>query len=272
MIERRTRIILIEDDPDFADVIVEYLQYHGFDLTVCNQAVATLDLIGTADPDLILLDQFMDGDDMMRHLPRIRAIFGGPILFLSGNTDASDLVVGLEGGADDFIHKTAPPREILARIRTNLRRSGLVDDGAVAAPAEQLPVTPEHTDWEINRDGWIFNYQSRVLAAPDGNRVTTTPSERDLLWYMMQNMGKVLSREAIYAKQGMRRAAEDPGRTVDNLISRCRRTVRRIGGALILDTVRNRGYIWYRIEARADTDAAPGEDTGDTSAQTEPCA
>ncbi len=272
MIERRTKVLIVEDDADFASALAEYLQYHGFDLTVCNQTVATPDLIDTVEPDLILLDQFVGGDDMMRHLPRIRATFGGPILFLSGNTDTSDRVVGLENGADDFIHKSTTPREILARIRTNLRRSGVIDDGAVVAPAGQPPAVVPNTEREINHKGWSFNYQTRVLNAPNGNRVTTTPSERDVIWYMMDNMGKVLSREAIYAEQRMRRPAADPGRTVDYLISRCRRTVGRIGGALIVESVRNLGYVCYGLQARDGTDAAPVEDTGDSAARTEPCA
>lgn len=265
MIERRIKVLIVEDDKDFANALAEYLQYHGFDLSVCNQTVATPDLIDNVEPDLILLDQFVNGDDMMRHLPRIRASFGGPILFLSGNTDASDRVVGLEGGADDFIHKSTTPREILARIRTNLRRSGVIEDNAPAPAASgaqiAAPVVPERA---ITHKGWTFNYQTRHLTAPNGERVTATPSERDVIWYMLENMGKVLSREAIYAEQRMRRPAADPGRTVDYLISRCRRTVGRIGGALLIESVRNLGYVCYGIQSRdgagAESSSAAGPD------------
>ena len=117
-------VLIVEDDIDFADAIRGYLAAHGFAPRILSSAERLMEELQSGQPRLLVLDQFVGGLDLSLMLMSIRRQFSGPILLLSGNTDPTDRILSLERGADDYIVKTAPPREILARMRASLRRFG----------------------------------------------------------------------------------------------------------------------------------------------------
>src|SRR6201995_1699805 len=118
------RILLVEDDPRLADMLVEYLGQAGFSVMHASLGTAALEKLDAAAYDAVVLDLMlpdMDGLDVCRQL---RARYETPVLMLTARGDAVDRIVGLELGADDYLPKPFEPRELLARLRAILRRRG----------------------------------------------------------------------------------------------------------------------------------------------------
>src|SRR5580692_5872391 len=116
------RILLVEDDPRLADMLLEYLGQAGFGVTVAPLGATALEKLSSAEYDAVVLDLMlpdMDGLDVCRQL---RTASDTPVLMLTGRGDAIDRIVGLEIGADDYLPKPFEPRELLARLRAILRR------------------------------------------------------------------------------------------------------------------------------------------------------
>ena len=250
-------LLLVEDDPDFASALADYLGQHGMPIVVHHRAEGIVDMIMRDSPRAVILDQFVDGEDLVNILPQIREKYTGPLILLTGNSDPVDRVVCLEAGADDFIQKSTAPREILARLRAVIRR----------APASQTVPTAVATEGvrsrlsTLSRDGWELAHQTRSLTNPSGETLILTGAERDMLWLLMQNMGGIVSREDA-SRQILRRELDPTDRAVDNLISRCRKRVREIGGVMQIDSVRGLGYVLYGFGV-----TQPGENGIETEAR-----
>jgi DNA-binding response OmpR family regulator len=172
-----TTVLVVDDEPIVRDVVVRYLQRDGFTTLEAGDGDTARDLIESGDPGLVVLDIMLPGTDGLELCRWIRSRSDLPVILLTARGEEADRIVGLELGADDYVTKPFSPRELAARVRTVLRRSG-----NTSARAEQL----EFDDLTI--DG-----ASRVVTR-DGKPVTLTAREFDLLWFLASNPRRVFSR------------------------------------------------------------------------------
>ncbi|MDT8306779.1 MAG: response regulator transcription factor, partial [Anaerolineae bacterium] len=174
------KILVIEDDLALSDVLVFTLRHAGFETVTAHDGLAGLDVWQKEKPELIVLDLNLPRLDGLAVCRRIRAEAETPIIILSVRGAESEVVQGLELGADDYIVKPFSPRELVARIRAVTRRSGRVaDTGALAVAGLVL----DRTRNEVTRDG--------------GEAIRLTPLEAGLLEVLMLNAGRVLSSDAL---------------------------------------------------------------------------
>lgn len=202
-------ILVLEDEPDIARLICNSLGEYGFrseHLTTGQQLLARA---RQAAPDLCIVDlglPDMDGMQVVRALQD-----GSPcaVLILTGRNDVTDRVLGLELGADDYIVKPFEPRELVARVRSILRRYQR------AAPAEPTP-----SEASLARFAeWTFDKGRHALIAPDGREINLSAAEAALLLTMLRRPNKILSREQLLGERDL-----DPfDRSIDVRISRLRR-------------------------------------------------
>ena len=173
-------VLVVDDEPIVRDVIVRYLQRDGFTTLEAGDGDRARELIETADPTLVVLDVMLPGTDGLELCRWIRSRSDLPVIMLTARGEESDRIVGLELGADDYMTKPFSPRELAARVRTVLRRSG-----AAKARAERLEFA------EVVLDG-----ASREVTKA-GRLVTLTAREFDLLWFLASNPRRVFSRSHI---------------------------------------------------------------------------
>lgn len=215
-------ILFVDDDPSFASEVAEYLGRYAFQVTMVSTLGAAMEALTRGVPDLLILDQFLAETDALEALPDIRRTYSGPLMVLTGNADAADRIKGLEIGADDFVSKTMPPREILARVRALARR-------VRATPVESGP--PPGLD-----------PLRRVAIAPNGDVIDLTGAEYEMLKLLSENVGTPISRETLSANV-LRRPFNSADRGVDNLVTQLRHKLEPFRrGAQIIMSVRNVGY------------------------------
>jgi two-component system, OmpR family, response regulator len=207
-----THLLLVEDDPEISASLAEFLRGKGFDVHVEASAESARDALGRGGIDLMLLDVMLPGEDGLSLCRHVRASGGPPIIMLTALSEATDKVVGLELGADDYVTKPFDLRELLARIRAVLRR------GQSSEPASRDPAA----ELVMKFSGFTFYPYRRFLRSPKGLRVPLTGAETDLLLVLCQNARRVLSREELI---GLTRGKNFPiaARSVDLLVSRLRR-------------------------------------------------
>ena len=222
----RPRIVIIEDDAEIRHLLRDYLQRQGFRVDVGDGATA-LDRFRASmgEPDLVVLDIMLPGEDGLSICRRLRAVSHVPILMLTAKGEDIDRIVGLEMGADDYLPKPFNPRELVARIRAILRRTE-------APPLEQRRL--------IVNDDFVVDLDARSIAGADGVAIALTSAEFDLLECFLTRPRRVLSREQLM--DWTRGRQSDPlDRTIDVQVSRLRKKIER--GAELIKTVRNAGYV-----------------------------
>ncbi len=175
------RIVMVEDDGDFASLVVDYLEDYGLEVAVVPDGAAAPDFIKVRDPHLVILDMMLPNRDGLEICREIRAWYEGPILFLTARSGWVDEIVGLELGADDYLRKPVEPRLLLARIRNLLKRSG--KQSLSPSPKEQ----PGSLEIDIRKR----------LALLGDRELELTDAEFDLLVYMQEHAGEHLSREQL---------------------------------------------------------------------------
>lgn len=237
------RLLLVDDEPTLREPLAEYLASQGFAVHQAESAALARSEIARELPDLVLLDIMMPGEDglsLTRHLVETRRV---PVILLTARGEAMDRILGLEMGADDYIVKPFEPRELVARIRSVLRR-------AARAAAEGAD-----DDWHYLFEGWRLDPLKRRLTDPQGILVPLSTAEFRMLVAFLDHPRAVLDRDRLLDMvQG--REAHLFDRAVDNQISRLRRKIEPERGApqLIL-TVRGGGYRFA-----ADVTRAPAAD------------
>jgi two-component system response regulator RegX3 len=185
--EAEPHVLVVEDEPSFAEALTIGLQREGFRVTVADDGITALERFGEVHPDIVLLDVMLprlSGIDVCRE---IRASSGVPIIMVTARTSEIDAVVGLEVGADDYVTKPYRLRELVARVRAVLRRTDLRADGDTADGAA-LPMI-EIGDVALDTD----RHEVLVRGAP----VRMPLKEFELLTLLMTNAGRVLTREVI---------------------------------------------------------------------------
>ena len=232
--ERRQTICLVDDDQEILGLLSDYLKQHGFVVNCAESGAALMDMLRHSQPDLIVLDVMMPGQDGFVVCREVRKQWQIPIIFLSALGESMDRVVGLELGADDYMVKPFEPRELLARIRSVLRRKG-----GTSAPGRF------HEKGCLSFAGWRLDRAVRCLHSPCGVMVNLSGAEYRLLMAFLRNPQTVLSRDALMElTQGRSMDAFD--RSIDVQVSRLRTRLRDENGeeAGLIKTVRGDGYIW----------------------------
>jgi DNA-binding response OmpR family regulator len=220
-----TRILVVEDDPDIAELVARYLDKAGFTAERAASGRDALATIAAKPPDLVVLDLMLpqvDGLEVCRVVrsdPKTASI---PIIMLTARAEESERIVGLELGADDYLTKPFSPNELVARVRALLRR-------AQRAPAATTTMSY----------GPIVVDRERHMVTSDGRDVTLTAKEFLLLEYLFQHRGRVLSRDLLLTDVWGYRYTGGT-RTVDVHVRRLREKLPTLVDALV--TVKQFGY------------------------------
>ena len=222
-----SRIVVVEDDAEIRSLLKDYLQREGFRVDVAEGGAAFDRLTAQfEEPDLIVLDLMLPGEDGFSICRRVRANSQVPIIMLTARGEDVDRIVGLELGADDYLPKPFNPRELLARIRAILRRS----EPRAQTETKRLLVGPLQVDLE-----------ARTVLADGGVDIELTSAEFDLLACFVARPGRVLSRDQLMDwTRGRRPDVFD--RTIDVQMSRLRKKIS-VGGEALIKTSRGAGYI-----------------------------
>ncbi|SKA37341.1 DNA-binding response regulator, OmpR family, contains REC and winged-helix (wHTH) domain [Consotaella salsifontis] len=225
-----TTILIVEDDPDIRRLVGDLLRREGFAVEEAQDGFAMDAVFARTRPDLIILDLMLPGEDGLSICRRIRARDALPILMLTAKSDEIDRVIGLEMGADDYLVKPFGPRELLARVRAILRRGS---GPTISAPTRRYGF-----------DRFIVDLDARELVREDGDAISLTTGEFDLLSCFVQRPRRVLTRDQILDwTHG--RSADPFDRTVDMLVSRLRKKLDVASpGSKLISTVRNGGYLF----------------------------
>ncbi len=207
---RRLRLLLIEDDIRLAQLVRDYLEQENFDISVQHRGDVALAQFKPAEVDIIILDLMLPGLDGLKVCSGLRKVFNGPILILTAKSSDIDHVMGLELGADDFVHKPIEPPVLLARLRALLRRTQPTAAGPTNDSADSLQF-----------GGLVITLNAHQVKL-DGEAIDLTTQEFELLSLLARNTGKVLSRDDIFNNiRGIEYDGLD--RTVDVRISRLRK-------------------------------------------------
>jgi two-component system response regulator BaeR len=168
------RILVVEDDPKIASLLVDYLRHDGFDASSLADGVQALQAIEQDTPDAIVLDLMLPGMDGLAVCQAVRQFSDVPILMLTARVEEVDRLMGLDSGADDYVCKPFSPREVMARVRALVRRS----KGRVV----QTPAS-----------AWSFDEAAKRIAWR-GQWLTLTPVEYRILHLLMGHPGRIYSR------------------------------------------------------------------------------
>lgn len=205
------RVLIVDDEATLREPLAEYLSGQGFAVSQAPSAAEARSLLLKALPDIVLLDIMMPGEDglsLCRHLVEAKSL---PVILLTARGEATDRIIGLEIGADDYVTKPFEPRELVARIRSVLRR------------ASRPAATPEEDAW-YEFEGWRLDPLKHQLTDPEGASVAISSAEFRLLKAFLDNPRKVLDRDRLLDMvQG--REAHLFDRAVDNQVSRLRRKI-----------------------------------------------
>ena len=220
------RILIVEDDPDIAELVARYLGKAGFVIEQAASGRDALAAIAKRPPDLLVLDLMLphvDGLEVCRSVRADDATAGLPVIMLTARAEESARIVGLELGADDYIAKPFSPNELVARVRALLRRAQ-----RAAGPAAATLTY-----------GAIALDTSRHLVTAGGREVTLTAKEFLLLEYLLQHRGRVLSRDLLLTDVWGYRYTGGT-RTVDVHVRRLREKLPPLAEGLV--TVKQFGY------------------------------
>lgn len=252
------RIVVVDDDPEIRDILYEYLSDEGFVVEEAPDGDAMRRRIDRNVPDLVLLDIKLPDEDGFALARELRqSVPETGIIMISGKEDLVDRVSGLEVGADDYIVKPFHLREVLARVRSVLRRSnGAAENGPAARPKEAAAVNVVQEPSRVYRfSGWTLDETARELISPQGETVELTAGEFDLLLTFATHPNSALSRDQLldYARS---REAAPFDRSIDVQVGRLRRKIERDPKRpALIKTIRNVGYMF-------DTEVTLGDPDG----------
>jgi two-component system, OmpR family, response regulator len=232
-------IIIVDDEAPAREMVGDYLKMHGFGVTLCDGGKSLRSVIENSHPDLVVLDLNMPEEDGLSIIRDLKSRMNVPVIMLTATASPIDRVVGLELGADDYVAKPCELRELMARIRSVLRRS---------APAKAA--TPEATTTKTEKEQLVrfgtkwLDLQAQALRDDEGNEHPLTASEFGLLKVFAANPKRVLSRERLLELANAR-DAEAFDRAVDLRIMRIRRKIEiDPTKPAVIRTIRGGGYLF----------------------------
>ncbi|MGH1351860.1 MAG: response regulator [Methyloligellaceae bacterium] len=223
------KLIVVEDDPEIRTLLADLLTGEGGTVNTAKDAAGLDLLLRKFEPELIILDLMLPGEDGLSICRRIRATSPVPILMLTARGEDIDKIIGLEMGADDYLAKPFNPRELIARIKAILRRAS----GEIANAREII----------LKTHGFLINTGARTVKTEEGDTVPLTGLEFDLFTCFLKNPMLVLSRDQLLDwTRGRTYDATD--RTIDVQVSRLRKKLEAAGApGDMIRTIRNSGYI-----------------------------
>ena len=202
-----TRILVVEDDPALATLVVDYLKAAGMEATALDRGDGVVQAVQARPPDLVILDLMLPGLDGLEVCRALRSFTDVPIIMLTARVEEVDRLIGLEAGADDYVCKPFSPREMVARVKAILRRSR-APSGAGASHGLVLDVAM---------------HQARI----DGQPLDLTALEFRLLRALVESPGRVFSRDQLLDRvHGERIALTD--RAIDTHVKNLRRKLQRV--------------------------------------------
>lgn len=225
------QILIVEDDPEIGKLLAETMTENGMAPSLAEDGYAMFALLRKQAFDLIILDIMLPGEDGISLCRRIRSEKTIPIILLTALGEEIDRIVGLEVGADDYITKPFSPREVVARVRSLLRRASY---GFISSNVQR----------PLRFDGWRLDPLRRQVHDPSDARVALTSTEFDLLLAFCRNPGRVITREELLAltHSGLAGPIE---RSIDVHISRLRQKIEADPKEpILLKTVRLGGYLF----------------------------
>jgi DNA-binding response OmpR family regulator len=233
-------IFIVDDEAPAREMVGDYLKMHGFTITLCDGGKSLREATGSATPDLVVLDLNMPEEDGLSIIRDLKSRMNVPVIMLTATASPIDRVVGLELGADDYVAKPCELRELMARIRSVLRRSApkSAASGANAATAKNAAE-------QLVRFGtkWL-DLEAQALRDDEGNEHPLTASEFSLLKVFAANPKRVLSRERLLELANAR-DSEAFDRAVDLRIMRIRRKIEPDPTKpAVIRTIRGGGYLF----------------------------
>ena len=224
------RLLVVDDDPELTELLCDYLGNNGYQVETACDGAEMLRKLPECQPDLLILDVMLPGEDGLTLCRNLRARSRLPILMLTARGDDMDRIIGLEMGADDYLAKPFHPRELLARIKSILRRSQ--DHGSQDAPPRALRFA-----------GWTLDLAARNLVGADGVVIALSSGEFRLLHLLSETPNSVFSRDQLMDALAGREAGPFD-RTIDVMISRLRRRLNDDArDPSLIKTVRSEGYM-----------------------------
>jgi len=225
------KILIVDDDPDVCDIVSLILMESGYEVQVFNNGSRVVEVVENGGIDLIILDLGLPDIDGLTLTRILKGQSQVGVIILSGRGEMTEKIVGLEVGADDYITKPFEPRELLARVRSVLRR------------LETLPEVKSNSETLVF-EGWRLDTVVRSLTSPEGESVTISSGEYNLLKAFVERPNRVLSRDQLLDyTHDLDAPAFD--RSVDVQIARLRKKIEPSADSpKFIKTVRNAGYIF----------------------------
>jgi two-component system, OmpR family, response regulator len=228
-------ILVVDDQQEICDLVREYLTDEGFRVSIANDGAGLREKMARDPVDLVILDLVLRGEDGLQLARELRGQSDIGIIMLTGRSETVDRIIGLEMGADDYLAKPFHLRELLARVRSVMRRGaarGAATGGSAAARSR------------LRFAGWGLDLASRDLLSPTGEEVRLTTGEFELLAAFVNHANQVLSRERLLDLSRHREAGPFD-RTIDVQVGRLRRKLEEDPkNPTMIKTVRGGGYIF----------------------------
>ena len=231
------QILVVDDDAELRSEVCAYLSEHGYVATGAADAREMDQALDAGAIDLVVLDLMLPGEDGLSICRRLSQSGGPAIIMLSAMSEDVDKILGLELGADDYVAKSASPRELVARVRAVLRRQEEVRRGAgLKGEAYQFL-------------GFSLDTLRRRLTAPGGTAILLTAGEYSLLRAFLEHPRRVLPRDQLL-DLARGEEADVYDRAIDVQISRLRRKLHAFSAAEIIRTYRGAGYLFDAVVTR----------------------
>jgi len=232
--EQKKSLLVVDDDREILQLLQSFLSKHGYEAYTAERTEYADKIMGAHKLDLLILDVMMPGEDGLAYCRRVRAQSSIPIIMLTALGEETDRIVGLEIGADDYLPKPFNPRELLARVKAVLRRSGGNGGGELEGVSHRI----------VAFENWQLNTAKRELKSDANVMTSLTAGEYELLLAFIDNPQRVLNRDQLLdITRG--RIAGPFDRSIDVQLSRLRKKIEpNPKEPSIIKTVRNGGYIF----------------------------
>jgi two-component system, OmpR family, response regulator len=226
-------ILVVDDQQEICDLVQDYLTSEGYRVSTAHDGLGMRRALSQAPVDLVILDLMLPGEDGLTLARALRSESGIGIIILTGRGETVDRIIGLEMGADDYLPKPFHLRELLARVKSVLRRV-----------QSRTGDSPSTTRSRAEFAGWHLDLSSRELLSPTGEEIRLTTGEFDLLTAFVNNPNQVLSRDRLL-DLARNREAGPFDRTIDVQVGRLRRKLEDDPqNPNLIKTVRGSGYIF----------------------------
>ena len=230
--DTQNKILIVDDDREIRSLLADYLDSNGYSTVTAADGYAMATALNANKIDLIVLDLNLPGDDGLTLCRNLRAHSAMPVIMLTARSEALDRIIGLEMGADDYLSKPFEPRELLARIRSVLRRAN-----------SPTMIGAHDTVQKLKFGDWTLDVTARHLLNPQGLVIALSGAEFRMLEIFLEHPNRVLNRDQLLNIMHGRDA--DPfDRSIDIQISRLRQKLGEDARSpQIIKTVRNGGYV-----------------------------